>query len=113
MVAWVDPVVHALDPALLVDKKTLALRMLRAKVLAGTVCQRRRAAAIAKQWKLEPKLLRKSGVLLRRVETGAQHLDTVLVVILLMVAEPASLERSARRVGLRVKPQQYLSPAES
>jgi hypothetical protein len=109
MLARIDALVHAFDPALLVNEKTHACWMPRVKIRTRAVRESCRALAIAKQRKFEAKLLGESAVLLGRVETRAEHLDPVLVVVLLMVAEPASLERSAGRVGLGVKPKQHLS----
>src|SRR6266849_4139447 len=43
----------------------------------------------------------------------AEHNDIVFFEIVFMVAEPASLDGSARRVGLWVEPEQHLAPAQT
>jgi hypothetical protein len=82
------------------------------RIRARAIGQRCRALAIAEERELKLELLCKSPILLWRVEAGAENLDIALLVVILMVAEPASLQRSARRIGLRVKPQQHFSPPE-
>src|SRR5215470_17893476 len=45
------------------------------------------------------------GVLLDGVERGAEDLDVLLLELAVKVAEPATLDRSTGRVGLRIEPE--------
>jgi hypothetical protein len=113
MLARVHLVVHARDPALLVDEKAHALRPLRFRIIAGAVSQREATINVAKQWEREVILLRKRGVRLDAVEAGAENLNFIFVVVVLMVAEPATFCRSARGVSRRIEPQQHFASAQS
>jgi len=113
MLARVHLVVHARDPALLVDEKTHALRPFRFRIVARAISQRDATINVAKQWEREVILLCERGIRLDAVEAGAENLNFVLVVVALMVAEPATLCRSARGVSGRIEPQQHLAPPQS
>jgi hypothetical protein len=112
MVSGIDPVVGPCNLPLFVDQKAHAIWPSRLWILAGTVCECDRAIAIAEQRKLEIIFLRECGVCLHAVEAGAEDLDVVFIIVVLMVAEPATLDRSPRGVRRGVKPQQYLPPAQ-
>jgi len=55
-------------------------------------------------------LLRKCGVVLDRVERGAEDLGVLLLEFRVEVAEPATLERSTGGIGLRIEPEDDVLP---
>src|SRR5262249_22857842 len=107
MVSGVDPVVGPSDLSVLVDEKAHASWPPRLGILAcpGRECDR---SIVAEEGKLEVILLREPGVRFHAVKAHAENLDIAFVVVVLMVAEPATLGRSARGVCCGVKPQQHL-----
>ncbi len=56
--------------------------------------------------------MRKSGVLLDAVKARPEHLDIQPVKVGLLIAEPATLDRSAGCVSLGIEPDEYLVPAQ-
>src|SRR5215467_15747557 len=62
---------------------------------------------VADQRKVEVELLGELLVVSRAVEGGAQNDGLLAVVVGFEVAEPATLGRSARSVGLRVEPEHH------
>lgn len=104
MFARVHLVVHARDPALFVDKETHALGPFRFRIVTSPVRESDAAIAVAEQWKRERILVCKFGVRGDVIEAGAENLDLIFIVVVLMVAEPAAFRRSARGVGRRIKP---------
>jgi hypothetical protein len=109
MVSGIDPLERPSDLSLFVDQKAHSIRPGRLGILASAVCECDRSIEVAEQRKLELILVREGGVRFHTVEAGAEDLDVVFIVVVLMVAEPATLGRSARGVCCRVKPQQHLS----
>ena len=107
MVSGIDPLVGPGDLSLFVDEKAHPLGPGRLGVLAGPVCERDRSIEVAEQRKLELVPVRERGVRFHTVEADAEDLDVLFIVIVLMVAEPATLGRSTRGVRCRVKPQQH------
>jgi hypothetical protein len=69
------------------------------------------AIDVAEQGEREPLLLREDGVLLDRVEGGAQDLGVLLLELGVVVAEPATLLRSPGGAGLRIEPENEILPA--
>jgi hypothetical protein len=113
MVARIDPLVGARNYPRFVDEEAHALRVRRARIRARAVGERHRAVDVTEQRKGHAEFAREGGVLLHGIETHAEHLNVVLVEIFLMVAEPAPLERSTRRIGGGVEPQQDLHAAKA
>ena len=109
MVSGIDPVVDPRDLSLFVDEKAHPIWPGRLEILASAVGECDRSIEIAKEWKPEVIFLRERGVRLHPVEAGAEDLDVVFIVVVLMIAEPATLGRSARGIGCGVKPQQHLA----
>lgn len=109
MVSGVNLIVHPGDSSLLIDQKAHAFRPSCFCIVSGAISERDRAIGIAEQWKCESVLLRESRIRIDAVEAGAQYLDIVLVVVALMVAEPATFNRSSRCVCGWVKPQQHFA----
>jgi len=57
-------------------------------------------------------LLGKRGILFDVVKADTQDLDIILSEIADLIAEPATLNRSARCIGLRIEPQNNLAAAQ-
>src|SRR2546425_8997169 len=102
--AGVDARVPFLDLALLVDDHAHALRALLG-VGIGAVGGPDLPIDVADQREVEVELLGECLVLSRGVEGHADDGGTLLVVVGLEVAEPATFRRSARCVGLGVEPE--------
>src|SRR5206468_2397017 len=64
-----------------------------------------RAVGVADEWEVEVVLLGEFLVVVRGVERHPEDHGALLVVVGLQVAEPATLSRSARGIGLRKEPQ--------
>ena len=80
-------------------------------VVASAIGHAHAAIDVAQQRKVEVELLAKCSVVRRRIATHTQDGSIDGVVIALEVAEPATLDGSARGIGNRVKPKhQGLSP---
>lgn len=109
MVPGVHLIVHPGDSSLLVDQKAHALWPSGFCIVSGAIRDRDRAIGIAEQWECESVLLRESRIRIDAIEAGAQHLDIVLIVVALMVAEPAAFNRSSGCVCGWVKPQQHFA----
>lgn len=90
------------------DEIADTLRVLRRRVVTGTVRQTQAARRVAQKRKVELELLCKSRVLLRAVEADTEDLDLFVAVLLNAVAEPATLLRSTGGIGLGVEPQDYI-----
>ena len=112
MIARINLVIDTRDFARFVDQDTDSLRIPRLHVVARAIGEPERSLGVAQDRKVVVVLLREGGVLFNGVEARPQHRDIVLVEVGLMVAEPATLDRSARCVGLRIKPDQDLSVAQ-
>lgn len=112
MVPRVDLVVHACDSSLLIDQKAHALGPSGFRIIGGSISERDRLIGIAEQRKRECVLLRECGIRIDAVEARAQDLDLVFIVVVLMVAEPATFDRSSRCIGRGIKPQQHLASAQ-
>ena len=92
------------DEAVLVDDVSDPVGVASVRLVAGPVGKTDLAIHIAEQRKGEIELLREGRVFLDRVEGAAQDLDASLLELRVEVAEPATLGRSTRCVGLRVEP---------
>ena len=112
MVARIDLIVHARNQALLVDEEAHAPGPFRLRIVTRSVRDSDVAIAVAEQRKRERIFVCERGVRGDIVEARAENLDLVFVVVVLMIAEPATFGRSARGVGGRIKPQQHFSSAQ-
>ena len=81
-------------------------------VVAGPVGEADLAVGVAQQREVVAELAGEGGVGLGGVEADAEDLDSLPRVVVLEVAEPATLLRSARGVGLGEEPQDDLLPPE-
>jgi hypothetical protein len=98
MVSGIDPVVRPSDLSLLVDQKAHASWPRRPRILASAVCECDRSIDVAEQRKLEGIFPGERGIRFHAVKADTENLDIAFIVIVLMVAEPATLGRSARGV---------------
>ena len=98
MISGIDPVVDASDLSVFVDEKAHPIWPGRLEIPASAVGECDRSIEIAEEWKPEVIFLRERGVRFHPVEAGAENLDVVFIVVVLMIAEPATLGRSARGV---------------
>jgi hypothetical protein len=100
------------DAAVLVDHIRDPLRVFVSRRIGGAVCDSDAAVGVAEQRKGEVELLREMGVVGDVVETGAEDGGVLLFVLADEVPEPGTFFRSARCVGLRVKPEHNLAAAQ-
>ena len=112
MVPGIDPLVGPRDLSLFVDQKAHPIWPGRLGILASAESECDRSIDVAEQRKLEGIFLCERGVRFHTIEAGAEDLDIVFVVVVLMVAEPATLRRSARGVCGGVEPQQHPPTAQ-
>ncbi len=97
--------IYALDPSLLIYQIANASGIARLQVITCPVGQANSALRIAQQGEREGVFVGKRSILLLRVETYSDNRDTELPKVLHLVAEPASLQRSSRRIGFYIEPQ--------
>jgi hypothetical protein len=112
MIARIHLVVDSDELAVFVDQKTHTTRVTRLTVSAGAVRHPDAAVGIAKQRKGKVVLLSKAGILFDIVEADAEDLNIVLLEVGNLIAEPATLDRSARCIGLWIKPEYNLAPTQ-
>ena len=96
-----------LDASVGPDQVADALRGGRLGVVAGPVGQADLPRGVAQEREVVVELPGEGGVLLRGVEADAQDLRALLRVLLVVVAEPATLLGSTRGVGLWVEPEDH------
>src|SRR5262249_36759525 len=108
MVSGINPLVRPRDLSLFVDEKAHPIWPGRLGIPASTECECDRSIDVAAERKLEGIFLCEGGVRFHAVEAGAEDLDVVFIVVVLMVAEPATLCGSTRGICCGVKPQQHL-----
>ena len=104
MIARIDLRVHPRHTALLIEKKTHPIWIARRGIGASAACKREFAIDVAKQRKLKIVRAREVGVRLSIVEADAKDCDVVVIKIILLIAEPATLDGSSGSVSHRVKP---------
>ena len=73
--------------------------------LASTISQAHGPLGVAKQRKIEGKLLGEVFIFLLGIKADAQNLCVFFLKFFVDVAEPATLDRSPRGVGFGIKPQ--------
>ena len=98
------------DPAFSVDDDCDSVGVACFGVRAGTIRLPDFPIRVAEERERELEFLGEVRVLFDRVEADPENLDFEGSVGAEMVAEPATLNRSARRVGLRVEPQDDALP---
>ena len=112
MIARIHLVIDSRELAVFVDQETHTTRVTRLTISASAVCHPHAPVGIAKQREWKVVFLGKAGVLFDIVEADAEDLNIVLIEVADLVAEPATLDRSARCVGLGIKPKDNLAPAQ-
>ncbi len=91
--------------SILADQVADPFRVRRALVVASSIGQTDRAVGIAEKRKVETELIHERPVLIHRIEAHAEDVDVLVVELLVVVAEPATFERSPGGVGLGVEPE--------
>jgi len=112
MVARIDLVVDSRDAAVLVDQNTDAAGVPSLIVGTRTVGNSHAAIGIAEQGEGKLVLIGELGVLLDVVEADTEDLDIILFEVGNLIAEPATLDRSAGGIGLRIEPENDLAAAQ-
>jgi len=100
-----------LHPALLIDQIADAIGVSGLGIGAGAVREAEPAIDIAQQFVGEIEFLGECRVRIDTVEAYAENHDAILLEIGMVVAEPATFDRSARGIGLGVEPEQHLAAA--
>ncbi len=113
MIARIHLLVDSGKLAVFVDQETHTTRVARLTISAGTESHPHAPVGIAKQGKWKVVFLGKFGISFNIVEADAEDLNIVLIEVANLVAEPATLDRSARRVGLGIKPEYDFAPTQS
>lgn len=104
MNAWIDGGVHALHLALLIDQITDPIGKARAGILTRTIRQTYTPSRVTQEGVRKAEFFCKSGVFLNRVKADSQDLNIVGFENFNLVAEPTTLNRSARSIGFWIKP---------
>jgi hypothetical protein len=100
--------VRLLDPPVLIDDIGDATRVFILRARRRAVREADTAVGVAEQREGEVELLREARVRIDVIETHAEDLSVFCGVLIVEVPEPGTLERSARCVGLRIKPEHDL-----
>jgi len=100
------------DHAVLVDHVRDAARVFVFRRVAGTIGDSDGAIGVAEQGEREVELLGEVAILRGRVETDAEDLRVLRLVLDLEVPEPGTLTRSTGCVGLRIKPEDDSLPSQ-
>jgi hypothetical protein len=112
MIARVHLVIDAHKFAVFIDQKAHTARISRLTISTGAVGHTHASVGIAKQRKRKVILLRKVGILFNVIEADAEDLNIVLVEVANLVAEPATLDRSAGGIGFGIEPQDNFATAQ-
>lgn len=112
MITRIHLVIDPGELAVFVNQETHTTRITRLSIAASPIRHPDGSVGIAKQREWKIVLLGKISVLFDVVEADAQDLNVALIEVVDLVAEPATLSRSARRVGLGIKPEYYLAPPQ-
>ena len=89
-----------------------AFCVLSGRIVRSPVCHSYLSFCIAKQAEGEIELFGKSPVLFYCVKTHAEYFGILVCVLLDSITEPNTFSRSARCIGLRIKPQDDGAPSE-
>ena len=100
------------DLAFFVDHVRDAFRVFGGRGVRGAVGETDFAFRVAEQREGKVELLGEVLVLVRRIETDAEDLRVLGLVLRVEVPEPGTLFRSTRGVGLRIKPEHDLFSAQ-
>jgi hypothetical protein len=112
MIARIHLVIDPRKLAVLIDQETHAARKSRLAIGTGAVRHSHAPVGIAKQRKRKVVFLGKVGILLDVIEADAEDLNVVLVEVANLIAEPATLDRSAGGIGLGIEPEDNFAPAQ-
>ena len=105
MLASVDLIYRLNDATVRADHVSDAPGILSGWLVRSPVCHPYLSFCIAKQAEGKIELFGESPVLFYCVKTDAEYLGILVCVLLDSITEPNTFSRSARRVGLRIKPQ--------
>ena len=100
------------DAALLVDDVGDSLRILVIWRGGGAVRKTDFPVGVAEEWEGEVEFPGEAGVGVDVIETGAEDGGVLRFVVVDEVPEPGTLGRSARCVGLRIKPEHDLAATQ-
>jgi hypothetical protein len=109
----VDFRVSLRDHAVLVDHIRDAPRVFVLRRVTGAVCDADAAIDVAQERERKIEFLCEEAVLGLRVETDAEDLRVLRLVLGLEVPEPGTFPRSTGCVGLRIKPEHDVSAAQT
>jgi hypothetical protein len=112
MVARIDLIVDARDVAVLVDQNADAIGVTCLIIGTRAVCDSHAAIGIAEQGEGKLVLIGELGIPFNVVEADTQDLDIILIEVGDLIAEPATLDRSAGGIGLRIEPENNLAAAQ-
>ena len=104
MAARTDGIVRFLNLALFVNQVADALGVASGGSIARAVCKSNCTSGVAEERVRKLIFPRKGSVLGHRIETDAQDFDAPSSEFVDLVAEPAAFRRSARSIGLGIKP---------
>jgi len=105
MFPCVDLFYRLSDPPIGIDHISDSLCILRRRLVAGTVNHPNLSTGVAQQFEREVKLLSEGEVFFDGVKAHAKYLGVLGCVFLDSITESFTLGRSARGVGLWIKPQ--------
>jgi hypothetical protein len=100
------------DPAFLIDDVRDPFRVLVFRRFGSAVREADASIGVAQQREREVVLFGEPGVRIDVIETDAEDCGVLRVVLGDEVPEPGTLGRSARCVGLRIKPEHHLAAAQ-
>ena len=92
------------------DDVAHALRIAGVRAVASAVGEPDVPSGVAEKREVELELLRESAVLFLRIEADSQNLRVLLLELPDVVAEPATLGRSAGGIRLRIEPEDHDLP---
>lgn len=102
---------HAVGIDQVADPERVGLALV-ARRTFGVVRLADGAFGVAQQWEREVELLREGPVAIGRVERRTEDPAVGTLEVVGLITQTLSLERSTRRVGLRIPPQQYPAAAQ-
>jgi hypothetical protein len=100
------------DAAVLVDHVGDAFCVLVAGRIRGAVRDADLSFGVAEEWEGKVELLSEAGIRADTVETRTEDRRVLCFVLVDEVPEPGTLGRSARGVGLRIKPEHDLASTQ-
>ena len=99
-----DRVIGFEDFSVFVDEVADASRVAGLGIIASTIGEAEHACGVAQQGKGKAELLRESRVVCYGIETRSEYFYLLGAKISNLVAEPAALGGSPRRIGFGIKP---------